>query len=60
LILVAIAPVPVFVYLVAALYGMYRQSFWLSLGKGLAISVLYLITLSLASTLLMIITFIMA
>jgi Protein of unknown function (DUF3667) len=60
LILVAIAPIPVLVYLVAALYGMYRQSFWLSLGKGLAISVLYLITLSLASTLLMIITFIMA
>ncbi len=60
LILVAIAPIPVFVYLVAALYGMYRQSFWLTLGKGVAIALLYAITLALASTLLMIITFIMA
>jgi hypothetical protein len=57
-ILIAISPIPIFVYLVAALHGMYRQSFWLSLGKGLAISLLYLITLSLASTLLMIITFV--
>jgi Protein of unknown function (DUF3667) len=60
LILAAISPIPVFVYLVAALYGMYRQSFWLSLGKGAAIGILYVITLALASTLLMIITFIMA
>ncbi len=60
LILAAIAPVPVFVYLVAALHGMYQQSFWLSLGKGAAIALLYAITLALASTLLLIITFIMA
>jgi hypothetical protein len=60
LILVAITPIPVFVYLVAALYGMYRQSFWLTLGKGVAIGLLYAVTLALASTLLMIITFIMA
>jgi Protein of unknown function (DUF3667) len=60
LILVAITPIPVFVYLVAALHGMYRQSFWLTLGKGAAIGLLYAITLALASTLLMIITFIMA
>jgi hypothetical protein len=60
LILVAITPIPVFVYLVAALYGMYRQSFWLTLGKGVAIGLLYAITLAVASTLLMIITFIMA
>jgi hypothetical protein len=59
LILLAISPFPIFIYLVAALHGMYRQSFWLSLGKGLAISLLYFITLSAASTLLMIITFIM-
>jgi hypothetical protein len=60
LILAAISPIPVFVYLVAALHGMYQQSFWLSLGKGVAIGLLYVITLALASTLLMIITFIMA
>jgi Protein of unknown function (DUF3667) len=60
LILIAITPIPVFVYLVAALHGMYQQSFWLTLGKGVAIGLLYAITLALASTLLMIITFIMA
>ena len=60
LILAAIAPIPVFVYLVAALHGMYQQSFWLSLGKGAAIGLLYVITLALTSTLLLIITFIMA
>ena len=41
-----------FIYLVAALYGMYRQSFWLSLGKAMAISLLYFITISLANMLL--------
>jgi hypothetical protein len=41
-----------FVYLVAALHGMYRQSFWLSLGKAMAISLLYFITISLANMLL--------
>jgi hypothetical protein len=60
LILIAITPIPVFIYLVAALRGMYQQSFWLTLGKGVAIGLLYAITLGLASTLLMIITFIMA
>ena len=54
LILTAIAPIPLFVYLVAALHGMYGQSFWRTLGKGLAISILYAITFSLASTLLMV------
>ncbi|HEY4112161.1 DUF3667 domain-containing protein [Puia sp.] len=43
-----------FVYLVAALHGMYRQSFWLTLFKGLGIALLYFVTLALASTLLMI------
>jgi Protein of unknown function (DUF3667) len=41
-----------FIYLVAALHGMYRQSFWLSLGKAIALSVLYFITISLANMLL--------
>ena len=48
------APVIAFVYLVAALYGMYRQSFWLSLVKGLGISLLYFITVAVCTTLLMI------
>lgn len=54
LVLTAIAPLAVFIYLVAALNGMYRQSFWLTLGKALAISLIYSITFSAASTLLMI------
>jgi hypothetical protein len=54
LILVAITPVPVFIYLVAALHGMYGQTFWVSLGKGLAIALIYAITFSVISTLLMI------
>jgi hypothetical protein len=41
-----------FIYLVAALHGMYRQSFWLSLGKAIALSVLYFITISVANMLL--------
>jgi hypothetical protein len=41
-----------FIYLVAALHGMYRQSFWLSLGKAMALSVLYFITISVANILL--------
>ena len=43
-----------FVYLVAALHGMYGQSFWLTLAKGIGITLLYIITLALSSTLLMI------
>jgi hypothetical protein len=54
LILAALSPVPAFIYLVAALHGMYGQSFWLCLGKGLTISLLYFITLVVANTLLMI------
>jgi hypothetical protein len=52
IILTALALVLAFIYLVAALHGMYRQSFWLSLGKAMAISVLYFITISLANMLL--------
>lgn len=54
MILAFIAVIFVFGYLVAALRGMYRQSFWLSLAKGIAISALYFITLALASTLLLV------
>jgi hypothetical protein len=55
--LAAISPIPVFVYLVAALHGMYQQSWGLSLLKALAIALLYMITLSVASSLLMISAF---
>lgn len=56
LILMAITPIVVFVYLVAALRGMYGQSFWRTLGKGLAITLLYSITFSISSTLLMVLS----
>ena len=54
LVLAALSPIPLFIYLVAALHRMYGQSFGLSLLKGLAISILYSITFAVASTLLMI------
>ncbi|HEX3935777.1 MAG TPA: DUF3667 domain-containing protein [Puia sp.] len=54
LILTALAPIPLLIYLVVALHGMYGQSFWRTLLKGLAIALLYSITFSLASTLLMV------
>jgi len=56
LILTAIAPIPLFIYLVAALHGMYGQSFWLSLGKGLAITAIYAVTFAICSTLLMVLS----
>ncbi|HVU93874.1 MAG TPA: DUF3667 domain-containing protein [Puia sp.] len=43
-----------FIYLVAALHGMYGQSFWQGLFKGIGISLLYVLTLGIASTILMI------
>jgi hypothetical protein len=54
IVLAAISPIPLFIYLVAALHRMYGQSLGLSLLKGLAISVLYVVTFTIASTLLMI------
>jgi hypothetical protein len=54
MILTSVAPIPLFIYLVAALHGMYGQSFWRSLGKGVAISVLYFITFAITSTLLLV------
>ena len=53
-ILAAISPLPIFIYLVAALRGMYGQSLGMSLLKAVAISVLYAITLSVASVTLMV------
>jgi len=50
----------VFVYLVAALKGMYRQSVWLSLLKGLAISLLYWVLIIGVLALVMVITFMRA
>ena len=52
IILTMLSPILAFIYLVAALHGMYRQSFWLCLGKGMVISLLYFITISLANMLL--------
>ncbi len=54
IILAAISPLPIFVYLVAALRGMYGQTFGMSLLKAVAISVLYAITLSVASVTMMV------
>jgi hypothetical protein len=54
IILAAISPLPIFVYLVAALRGMYGQSVGMSLLKAIAISLLYAITLSIASITLMV------
>lgn len=54
IILAAISPLPIFIYLVAALRGMYGQSVGMSLLKALAISVLYAITLSAASVTMMV------
>jgi len=54
IILAAISPVPIFIYLVAALRGMYGQTFGMSLLKAVAISVLYAVTLSVASVTLMV------
>jgi hypothetical protein len=48
-----------FVYLVAALHGMYGQSFWRTLAKAMGIAFLYGITLGAASTLLMIAAYVM-
>jgi hypothetical protein len=50
----------VFVYLVAALNGMYRQGFWRSLLKGLAISLIYWILMGAISLSIMIIAFLRA
>jgi hypothetical protein len=52
IILTMLSPILAFIYLVAALHGMYRQSFWLCLGKAMVISLLYFITISLANMLL--------
>jgi len=56
LILTALATIPLFVYLVAALHGMYGQAFWVSTGKGLAITVIYAVTFCICSTLLLILS----
>jgi hypothetical protein len=60
IILAAISPLPIFVYLVAALRGMYGQSVGMSLLKAMAISLLYAITLSAASVTLMVFALISA
>jgi len=52
LILTSLALILAFIYLVAALHGMYRQSFWLCLGKAALIFLLYFITISVANMLL--------
>lgn len=52
--LAGISLILAFVYLVAALHGMYGQSFWRTLFKGMGIAFLYGVTLAIASTLMMI------
>jgi hypothetical protein len=59
IILALLAMILSFVYLVVALHGMYDQSFWFGLLKGIGISLLYIITLSIASTVLMIGTYVL-
>lgn len=56
LVLSGLAPIPLFIYLVAALHGMYGQSLGKSLLKALAITVIYSITFATASTLLMVLS----
>lgn len=56
LILSGISPIPIFVYLVAALRNMYGESLGRSLAKGLAISVIYFITFTIVSTLLLVLS----
>lgn len=56
LVLAALAPILLFIYLVLALRGMYSQSLGLSLLKALAIAAIYFITFSIASTLLLILS----
>jgi hypothetical protein len=46
-----------FVYLVAALKNVYRQSLWLSLLKAIAISILYIISIILAFGIIAVIAF---
>jgi hypothetical protein len=58
--LAAISLLLVFVYLVAALHGMYRQNFWLSLGKAAAICILYTIAIILAFGVIMLLAFLQA
>ena len=54
IILMIITPITVFVYLVAALHGMYRGSWGRSFAKAVGIALLYFLTFSIASVLLMI------
>lgn len=45
LVLVGVSYLLIFVYLVAALKGMYEQSVWMSLLKGIGISLLYIVAM---------------
>jgi len=60
LILAGISLLLVFVYLVAALHGMYGQSFWLSLFKAFVISLLYVLSIILAMGLVVVFSFLWA
>lgn len=54
------ADIMAFVYLVAALMGMYGQSLWLSLGKAIAIGLLYLVSIILTLWVLVVLAFVRA
>ncbi|GGB22094.1 DUF3667 domain-containing protein [Puia dinghuensis] len=58
LLLGVISMLGAFGYLVASLRGMYGQSFWVSLGKGLAIGFIYWVTLIIAMSVLMVLTYV--
>ena len=47
----------IFIYLIAALYGAYRENFWRSILKALAISMLYLFTIVFSLCALVVVSF---
>ena len=49
-----VAVVALFVYLVAALRGMYGQGWGISLAKGIGIALIYFVTATVVSTLLLV------
>jgi hypothetical protein len=58
IVLLVLSLLATFLYLVAALKGMYAQSYWISFFKAIAVSLLYIIALILVLGLLSIISFI--
>jgi len=59
LVIGAVFLVTLFIYLVAALHNVYEQSIWLSALKGIAISVIYFITLFVTMCIFMALVFVL-